>query len=205
MSLWQLKGYTEFQMSRNDMSCEFKLGETVVSNQKKKKKNADTLLDLSTPTELSFHFFEPNQCWNWIGLGVISLSEPRVSQAITLGPQCAHGWFLQQCSSSCCNKHDLEGFTQLMTTFKFFCYFEPGVLDQAGLKSTGFFQLPLFGICNSKIECHRTQLAGTVLKPESSATGTIKFLDRKSNLIILKTRGELRVGRSKRRRGQLWK
>lgn len=58
-----------------------------------------------------------------------------------------------------------------MTTFKVFVIFEPGVLDQAGLKSTGFFQLPLSGICNSKIECHRTQLARTVFKPESLGNG----------------------------------
>lgn len=83
----------------------------------------DTLLGLSTPAELSFHFFEPNECWNWIGLGVVSVSKPEVSHAITLGPQCTHGGFLQQCCSSCSNKRDLEGFTQLMTTFKFFCYF----------------------------------------------------------------------------------
>lgn len=74
------------------MCCEFKLGEK--QELATGKMQIDTLLDLSTPTEPSFHFFEPNEWWNQIGLGVISVSKPKVSHAITLGPQCTMADFL---------------------------------------------------------------------------------------------------------------
>lgn len=156
-----LKGHTEFQMNRNDICYEFKLmGKQQLATKKKKKKLVQIpSQSLSTPTERGFHSFEPNQRWKRTGLGVISAESKRIPchyPGSKMPPvvNFFNSAVLAVLTNGSRRLYPRNDYLQI------FCYFETGVLDQAGLESTEFFQLSLFGICNSKVECHHTQLAG---------------------------------------------